>query len=345
MMNQLNKREVVKRILELKETDYIPVILNTISLSAARYGYSMQEIISSSEKFTECIIGTRKALGYDGLCGGLNLGITSDMAGHLENKDGIVSMSGQETISKLEDLGKLKPYNPDKSTALQNILKNIKTMRQEQPNEPVFVITSNPASTVLKFMDAKDAFRCMAKEPEVFIKMAEALEDVIFSAVKKLIEADVDFLWSPMPNFSGFCISKKTYEKCVWESNKRFNKRVREAGGKLVIHTCGKYDDRLDLVAEEYGNGWHIADTVTERVVEQYGGSVAIMGNIPSVSIFLEGSPEEVYKVAYNDCIVGGKNGGFILSGDCDLSPLTPEENIKQVIKAARDAEKELYSK
>ena len=59
----------------------------------------------------------------------------------------------------------------------------------------------------------------------------------------------------------------------------------------------------------------------------------------------MEGSPEGFYKVAYEDCITGGKNGGFILSGDCDLSPLTSHENIRQAVQAARDAEKVLYKK
>lgn len=345
MMNQINKREVVKRILELKETDYIPVILNTVSFSPAQYGYKVPEIIASPEKFAECVLGTRKKFEYDGLCAGISLGITGDLAGHLLNNDGVVSGNGEETIHGLEDLDKLKPYHPEKSMLLQNILKTIKIMREEQPNEPIYVIVRNPAGIALNLMGAQRAYRCMAKEPEVFIKIAEYMEDVVFSGVKKLIEAGVDFIWSPMPNFSGFCISRKTYEKCCWESNKRFNKRIREIGGNLVIHTCGKYDDRLDLIAQEYGNGWHISDTITEKIVEKYGDQVAIMGNIPCISVFLEGTPEEVYRVAYKDCIVGAKKGGFILSGDCDLSPLTPEDNIRQAVKAARDAAKELYSK
>lgn len=43
--------------------------------------------------------------------------------------------------------------------------------------------------------------------------------------------------------------------------------------------------------------------------------------------------------------MIATKNGSFILSGDCDLSPLTPEENIRQDVKAARDAAKVLYNK
>ena len=36
-------------------------------------------------------------------------------------------------------------------------------------------------------------------------------------------------------------------------------------------------------------------------------------------------------------------DGWFILSGDCDLPPQTPDENIRAAVRAARDAEKVLF--
>ena len=36
-------------------------------------------------------------------------------------------------------------------------------------------------------------------------------------------------------------------------------------------------------------------------------------------------------------------DGRFILSGDCDLPPQTPDENIRAAVRAAREAEKVLF--
>lgn len=344
-MDNLNKREIVKNILELKETNYIPVMLNVVSLSPALYNYEIPEILMDPEKFAECFMGTREKYGFDGLCAGLNMGVLMDMAGHLPNDEGVITGLGEETLHGVEDLDKLKAYDPEKSILLQNILKTIKIMRKEQPNEPIYVIVENPASNAVRLLGSQRAYRYMAKQPEVFLKVVEAIEGAMYAGVDKLCEAGVDFIWNPMPSLSGFCISKKTYEKCCWDSNKRFNKRIHDNGTKVIIHTCGKYDDRFDLVLQEYGDAWHLANTETKKVKEEYGDKIALMGTIPSTSVFLDGSPEEVYEFAYNECMVGCKNGGFILSGDCDLPPSTPEENIRQVIKAARDAEKVLYNK
>jgi uroporphyrinogen-III decarboxylase len=70
----MGKREAVKAILEGKGADRIPVIMNIVSLSADRYGYSMLDIMMDPAKFAECTIGTRRKLGYDGMCGGIMMG-------------------------------------------------------------------------------------------------------------------------------------------------------------------------------------------------------------------------------------------------------------------------------
>ena len=39
----------------------------------------------------------------------------------------------------------------------------------------------------------------------------------------------------------------------------------------------------------------------------------------------------------------GAKDGRFILSGDCDVAPPTPDENVMAAVRAAKDAEKILF--
>lgn len=66
-------------------------------------------------------------------------------------------------------------------------------------------------------------------------------------------------------------IEKFTEEKRM-RSNVRFMKRMREeVDCKVVLHTCGLYDDRLDLVLDEHGDAWHLADTSTKKIKDLYG--------------------------------------------------------------------------
>ena len=338
----MGKREAVKAILEGKGADRIPVIMNAFSLPVMQYGYNMLEVLTTPEKMAECMIGTRRRLGYDGLCAGA-YSICGAIAGHLENFEGRISMDGKDTIRSVEDLEKLRPFEPEKDPMMQSLLKAIELMRKEEPDEPIFVILHHPTSEAFSLIGATPAFKTMIKNPEFFKKVAEYVEEASLAASRMIAKADIDFLWFPTPNFGGFCISRKAYEKNIYESNVRFVNKLKEDHIPVVLHTCGLYDDRLDLVLDEHGDAWHLADTTTKKIKDLYGDKVSLMGTIPSVRVMMEYEPDELYKYAYQECMDGAKDGRFILSADCDVPPSTSDENMKAVVQAAKDAEKVLF--
>lgn len=339
----LEKRTAVKKILEGVSAERIPVIMNAFSLPVMRYGYTMGEVRSSPEKMVECMTVTRRALGYDGLCAGAYGGIEAMMGGHLMNADGKISGDGYDVVHSPEDIQRLEPFDVTRCPMMKNLLRTIELMRREEPDEPIYAILHVPPYVAFTLMGARYAFRTMIKAPEIFRSLAQFAEDAVVEASKVLVDAGLDFLWFPMPYFGGACISRRAYQECVSESNIRANKRIKEYGAKIVIHTCGPYDDRFDLVVLESGDAWHISNTQTKKVKDAYGDKVSLMGNIPSCSVLMEGTEEEVYDFAYRECLDGARDGRFILSGDCDVSPLTPDGNVVAVVKAAKDAEKVIF--
>lgn len=250
---------------------------------------------------------------------------------------------GEDVVHSMEDIKKLVSYDAKKCPMLKTLVDTIKLMRETEPDEPIFVILHVPAAVAFNLMGAKPAFRAMVKNVELFRALSDYVEDAVVESCKIIMDAGVDFLWFPTPNFGGYCISRKTYEKCISESNIRALKRIKENGAQIVLHTCGLYDDRFDLVLEESGDAWHISDTSTKKIKEQYGDKVSLMGSIPCVPVLMEGTEQEVYDFCYQECMDAAKDGRFILSSDCDVAPGTSDENIKAAVRAAKDAEKILF--
>lgn len=343
-MGNFSKRQVVKDLLEGKKSEHLLVIPNILSLSAARYGYGMPDIFTDPVKYTESVIGYKHKIGFDGYCGGLLvLGITDIIAGHLPNSEGVISGNGEDTIHTAEDIEKLKPFDVNNLWILENIAKNIEILREKDPDEPVYVIFNNPAQMALQLMGDAYGYKKLIRDPGLFIKVMEAISEPILDAAKAIWDMGVDYLWEPLPSFGGFCISRDIYGKHISPTNAKFNKKLADYGAKIVIHTCGKFNDRYDYVAGEYGSGWHISNVDTKKIVEEYSDQVAIIGNLPCIDVILNGTPEEVYKAAYKDSMDGGPSGRFILSSDCDISPQSSDENILAIVKAGRDADKALW--
>ena len=129
----MTKREAVRAILDGRGADRIPVIMNAFSLPVMQYGYTMPEVMMSPEKMTECMVGTRKRLGYDGLCAGAYGGIAAMMGGHLPDSEGNVTGMGEDVVHSMEDIKKLAPYDAEKCPMLKTLVNTIKLMRETEP--------------------------------------------------------------------------------------------------------------------------------------------------------------------------------------------------------------------
>ncbi len=128
---------------------------------------------------------------------------------------------------------------------MKNVLRTIELMRAAEPEEPIYAILHVPAAVAFTLMGAKPAFKAMIKNRNFSVPCA-IMWKMPWWNLQDAGRCGIGFLWFPMPNFGGYCISRKSYEKCISQSNIRANKRIKDYGASIVIHTCGLYDDRFD---------------------------------------------------------------------------------------------------
>jgi uroporphyrinogen decarboxylase len=103
-----------------------------------------------------------------------------------------------------------------------------------------------------------------------------------------------------------------------------------------MFHTCGKWDDRLDLVVKENVDIIHCDRVDIAGFKAKYSGSVVLMGNLRAVDVLLQGTEEAVEQAA-SECLSQGKEGGrYILSADCSVPRDTPAGNIRAMSRAVK---------
>ncbi|AEF80470.1 uroporphyrinogen decarboxylase family protein [Leadbettera azotonutricia] len=71
-------------------------------------------------------------------------------------------------------------------------------------------------------------------------------------------------------------------------------------------------------------------------VKKLYGSRIALMGNLPTTSVMLKGSAEDVEKAARKAIDDAGAGGGFLLSTGDQCGRDTPEANIFKLVEVAR---------
>jgi uroporphyrinogen decarboxylase len=67
------------------------------------------------------------------------------------------------------------------------------------------------------------------------------------------------------------------------------------------------------------------------------GDRISLMGNVDFVGVMCGGTPEQVERECMKCTKEAGEGGGFFLSGDCELPPETPAENMKAMERAGRN--------
>jgi uroporphyrinogen-III decarboxylase len=78
-----------------------------------------------------------------------------------------------------------------------------------------------------------------------------------------------------------------------------------------------------------------------QRVRRELGADRVICGNVSTITDLLEGTPERVYEACrrcHEEC------GRFhVVGGGCEVSPLTPPENLRAMFRYAREHRPEEY--
>lgn len=170
--------------------------------------------------------------------------------------------------------------------------------------------------------------------PDLAHKFIEFTTSVIKDYAEALLDAGADVIVVLEP--SAVMLSPKQFEEF---SGRYFSSLVRELKSPLLLHICGDTTHLLEKMSETGAIGLSLDSLVdlkeASRIVPD---SIALIGNLDPVRVFLQSTPEEVAIATRN--LLGKMRGvkKFILSSGCDLPVDTPLENIEAFMHAGRNS-------
>jgi MtaA/CmuA family methyltransferase len=127
------------------------------------------------------------------------------------------------------------------------------------------------------------------------------------------------------------------YKKFIVDEQMRVYQHIRQHHPTVMTrsHMCGKTTklavDMATLPVDIYEIDFP-ADLA--KVKEAFGNRV-ISGNISTITDMFEGTPERVYDAVAHCHAICGKY--FIVSCGCEVPPLTPVENLRAMVRYAKE--------
>lgn len=341
-MEKITNRELVMNALERKRINTIPKFFLGPTYIMAHSGLTPEEL-RDTKTFVNLNLEFAKKHDTCINYAGIMVDVTVQLGAGLIDREGNVSKTGEETVLSESDIEKLNTYCADKSFLIKGIAEKVAEFKKCDPDTPTIAIVHNTPMVVSELMGITPYYKALLRKKEFVAKLSERVEPEIFKGLEKIAEIGCDMIWLPMPTMGGTCVSKKMYLESCHEYSKRIVDKVHELGMKAIIHTCGNWNDRFDIVMQEGADALHLSEAILPEFAEKYGKDICMIGNISLVDTLLYKQAKEVYEECYNACISAAKHGNYIIAPDCGVPAAIPEENIEAMFKATDDANRDLF--
>ena len=137
-------------------------------------------------------------------------------------------------------------------------------------------------------------------------------------------------------------LSPQLYRANGLEFGKAICKVSHEQGRAVQYHMCGKSRKALEITAEMGVDGFDAlecpptGDVDLAEVKKTFGDKISLRGNVNSITVMLQGTPDDVEKDVLR-CMNAAKQGGGFILGVGDQTPYdTTEENLFAFVEAGK---------
>lgn len=230
-------------------------------------------------------------------------------------------------VTSIEDVHSLRCPDVKKSERTLDRIRGAAYYQERLQGEvPVIGWVEGPLAEACDLAGVSEILMKLVIEPDFCnILMDKCLQTAIDFAHAQ-IEAGCDIIGIGDAICSQIDLS--LYDQYVKERHRALIEAIQEKGAKVKMHICGNITHLLpslsDLNIDILDIDWQVDREAAYQIM---GPKVIRCGNINPVDI-QEKLPEEL-GVLVSDLLEAEKNRRFILSGGCEITVLTPTENLE----------------
>lgn len=209
------------------------------------------------------------------------------------------------------------------------IMEAIRTIKGLGYRVPLIVGFEGPTTLAGQLVGVERLCLMMIKKPEEAFNYIKLAEEACIEYAKAVVREGADIIAPADPTASPSVLSPRMFEKF----SKSPLKAIAEIHPRSILHICGNALPIIGQMAECGFAGLSVEEKVDLGAAKKAIGErkVALIGNVPSAGVLLNGSEDEVYAEAKKAI-----NAGIdILAPSCGIAPRTPTKNLRAMVRAA----------
>lgn len=269
--------------------------------------------------------------------------ITQEMSIHTSRNGTWMMACTEKPIKKPSDLDIAIKYEPRMPADWpQRAAKRISTIKKALGDDGILGVWSpyGPFNMVSLLIDHTELYSIFLTEPDYYKKLMNFAIDRGTDYLRAIDAAGID-VHCIGGNVAGGFLGEKFYDEYILPFEKRYIDIVQENGTAACYHNCGqimnlvKSYKKLGATWVEPFSPFPLGDADLAKAKEIVGNAYVITGGIDQVSVFQNGTIDEVKKITEKTIKIGKPGGMFVLQSADFLEYGTPINNLEAYVETA----------
>ena len=346
----LNSRERVLRTIRREPTDCVAVAPYMYDVAVVAAGVSLLDYYTRADVMTKAQLTLHEIVGQDVISvGSDNFYIAEGFGCQTTHEEAELPALTKPAVDSLADVFDVEVPDPYSDGRMPLMLEAIRAVRKAVGDEVAVRSPGTGPFALASYLIGSQQWLCEVGMSEAGMEEAneKALHHALGLATETLIrfgkacwDAGADIIHCGDSLASCDMISPRTYQRFALPYEQKVFQAWKEHGitGSL-LHICGDSTKVLELYADSGADLVEIDNAVDLSVAKQkIGDRVTLVGNVHTVNDLLQGTVETV-RDASQQCIEKAGGGcGFILGSGCLVPRHTPIENVREMVRVARQS-------
>ncbi len=338
----MNGCERINAALNGEKPDKVPVMLHNFMMAAREHGVSMEQYRNDPKIIADCFVAAVEKYGYDGIVVDID---TVTLAGAMgaaidfPPDDPARIVSGN--IEQPGYISHLKPFEIDNYRYINIWLEAVSILKDYFSNEIYIRGNCDQApfslAGLLRGMQNWMIDLVTGNEQEIS-QLLEYCTEAVSRFVNLMIKTGCDMVSNGDSLAGPEMIPPEFYIKYALPYESKIVKAVHDADMKYALHICGNTDVILEHMLLTGADAFELDyKTDTDKIYRTFHNKAAFIGNIDPSSVLALGTRHEVQKKTLELLSFYKNSDRFILNAGCAIPPDTPSENLRMMIRTARD--------
>lgn len=238
------------------------------------------------------------------------------------------------TVTSMEDIDRFPLPDARREGRLPVILETVKDLSAYGGGDlPVLGLFEGPFTTTCRILEPELIMRMVYKNRAILEVLLDKVTAFLLEFAQALVENGANTIFLPEPTASASMISPAMFRQFVLPRLKTLTDKLPVP---CILHICGDTSPTLNAMRESGAKVLSLDQCMDLSDARAALPEGVLGGNVDPINSLFMGSKEQVVNDTLN-CLRSAGTGRFVLMSGCGVPPKTPIENVKIMIRTAKD--------